>query len=358
MLANFIGLLGIGVLVVASAAAAQASKPMKSDFVLTQEFIYSEAPFPSAHASTIVEPRPGLLLAAWFGGTNEGNDDVEIWSSRKQPGQPWSQPSRLTETPDIPVWNPVLFQDGDRTWLFYKVGPSPREWVGAWRTSDDGGETWSDAAYLPAGLLGPIRAKPIRLSNGSWLAGTSVEAGYRWDSPADAPYRIWTCWAERSSDKGKNWTRHGPIALPSEAFGVIQPTLWETSTGEVRMFMRSTERVGRIVSSTSKDGGRTWSPAEPTGLPNPNAGIDAAKLRDGRLVLIYNHTVQGRDVIHLAVSLDDGDTWTEPHVLEEGQGEFSYPAVIQSEDGLIHVTYTWRRTHIRHTVLDHSRLPG
>jgi predicted neuraminidase len=344
-------------LAVVQTVSSQPSEPRDSAFIVTREFIYVKAPFPSAHASTIVEARPGTLVAAWFGGTQEGSNDVEIWSSRKEPGKPWSAPVPLTETPDIPVWNPVLFQDGDSTWLFYKIGPSPREWIGAYRISVDGGVTWGAVTYLPAGLLGPARAKPIRLADGSWLAGTSVEAGYRWDTPADAPYRAWTCWVERIADDGGSWIRYGPITLPGQPYGVIQPTLWQTATGEVRMLMRSTERVGRIVFSASRDGGRTWSLGKVTPLPNPNAGIDVVKLRDGRLVLIYNHTPRGRDAIHLAISRDDGDSWSKPYVLEEGQGEFSYPAVIQTADGLIHVTYTWRRTHIRHLVLDPGMLP-
>ncbi len=351
------GLIGVSLVTGVLSARGQSSNSAGSDFVQMREFIYAEAPFPSAHASTIVEVRPGLLLAAWFGGTREGSDDVEIWSSRKQSGKPWSKPVCLTNTPDMPVWNPVLFEDGTRTWLFYKIGPSPREWVGAYQTSDDEGVTWSKVAYLPAGLIGPVRSKPIRLSDGTWLAGSSVEAGYRGDTPPDAPYRSWTAWVERSSDGGRSWMRFGPIVIPGQPYGVIQPTLWQTRTGQVRMLMRSTERIGRIVASESQDSGRTWAPGRLTALPNPNAAIDVVKLRDGRLVLVYNHTPQGRDAIHVAVSHDEGDSWSTPQVLEEGQGEFSYPAVIQSSDGLIHVTYTWRRTHIRHQVLDPGKLP-
>jgi predicted neuraminidase len=207
-------------------------------------------------------------------------------------------------------------------------------------------------------LYGPARAKPIRLSDGAWLAGTSVEAGSRFDRPAVSPYRSWAAWVERSTDHGVTWTKHGPIVVPGELFGVIQPTLWETPSGEVRMLMRSTERIGRIVRSSSQDGGRTWDTAHPTSLPNPNAGIDVVRLLDGRLVLIYNHLCRGRDAIHLAISKDEGFTWSDPLVLEQGQGEFSYPAVIQSADGLVHITYTWRRTHIRHLVIDPLKLPG
>jgi len=185
-----------------------------------------------------------------------------------------------------------------------------------------------------------------------------VEAGYESDIPAFAPYKSWAGWVERSTDRGVTWTRHGPITVPGEPFGVIQPALWERSGGDVRMLLRSTDRIGRIVASSSRDRGLTWDPARPTQLPNPNAGIDVVRLRDGRLVLVYNHLVSGRDALHLAVSSDEGETWSTPLVLQRGQGEYSYPAVIQTADGLVHVTYTWRRTHIRHIIVDPLRLPG
>jgi hypothetical protein len=210
--------------------------------------------------------------------------------------------------------------------------------------------------YLPAGLTGPVRTKPIRLSDGTWLAGTSVEAGYRVDTPAVAPYKSWACWVERSTDRGVTWTRHGPITVPGEPFGVIQPTLWDTHGGEVRMLMRSTELIGRIVASSSRDGGLTWNPGRPTLLPNPNSGIDVVRMKDGRLVLVYNHLLHGRDSLHIAVSTDEGNTWSNPLLLEGGEGEFSYPAVIQSADDLLHITYTWKRTHIRHVVIDPFKL--
>ena len=332
--------------------------PVSTEGLLkSSEFIFGSAPFPSAHASTIVETTSGTLLAAWFGGTSEGSDDVQIWLSRKMIGKGWTTPVPVTETPGMAAWNPVLFEDGIKTWLFFKIGPSPREWVGGYKTSDNDGATWSPVTYLPAGLLGPVRTKPIVLTDGTWLAGTSVEAGYRADTPADAPYRSWAAWVERSTDRGNTWTRYGPITVPGQPYGVIQPTLWQNAEGEVRMLLRSTERIGRIVTSTSQDGGRTWTPAQLTGLPNPNAGIDVVRLRDGRLVLVYNHLSEGRNAIHLAVSNDDGKTWSEPIKLEGDDGEFSYPAVIQTSDGLIHVTYTWKRTRIRHLVIDPRKLP-
>jgi len=88
--------------------------------------------------------------------------DTTIWRSVKFPGQSWSPPEPVTDTPGLPAWNPVLFQDGNTTWLFFKVGPRPREWIAGYWTSPDGGRTWSPVEYLPAGLIGPVRAKPTR----------------------------------------------------------------------------------------------------------------------------------------------------------------------------------------------------
>lgn len=320
------------------------------------EFIFSDAPFEGAHASTIVELRDGGLLSAWFAGREEGDPSVEIWTARKPEDSSWSTPRALTDFPEMPCWNPVLFRDAGKLWLFFKVGPSPREWVGAYRTSTDGGRTWSPVEYMPAGQLGPIRNKPIVLSNGDILAGTSVEAGYEGGTPADAPYRSWATWIERSPDGGKTWQKHGPITVPGENYGVIQPTLWETDEGHVKMLMRSTGRIGWICSSVSTDGGKTWSPARPTDLPNPNSGIDAVKLSDGRVVLVYNHSQDSRSPIHLAVSSDDGESWGDPLILEQGEGEFSYPAIIQTGDGTIHITYTWKRQRIRHLTVDPEQL--
>ena len=92
-----------------------------------------------------------------------------------------------------------------------------------------------------------------------------------------------------------------------------------------------------------------WSALALTELPNPNSGIDAVTLRDGRQLLVYNHTTDGRSPLNVAVSRD-GRSWEAALVLEDAPGEYSYPAVIQSADGLVHVTYTWQRRRIRHSL--------
>jgi len=303
-------------------------------------FIFEKAEFRSCHASTIVEVEPGKFLAAWFGGTAEGKGDVKIWLARFDSKQ-WSKPEIIAQAEGVPCWNPVLFLSNSGTlFLWYKAGPNPMSWTAFVRRSHDKGVTFGKPEQYPAGLLGPIRAKPIQTADGTILAGSSVES-----------YRAWTSWLERSRDDGKTWMRFGPIAVPDHPFGIIQPTLHQTKDGTLIALCRS-RGLGVVCRSESNDGGETWSPAKPTELPNPGSGIDVLKLKSGNLVLIYNHTKISRSPLNLARSTDDGKTWKAMKVLEDQPGEYSYPAIIQSADGMLQMTYTWNRTHIKHLTVD------
>lgn len=311
----------------------------------TGEFIFEQAPFSSCHASTLVEVAPGELLAAWFGGSAEGRPDVAIWGARRSRGN-WSEPFELAREADIATYNPVLFFSRDGTlWLYYKFGPSPSSWTGARRSSRDCGKTWSEIEHLPAGLYGPIKNKPLVLADGTILSGTSVES-----------YHAWACWVERSTDNARTWTRHGPIVVPGEPHGIIQPALVPLPGGKLRMFVRATQRIGRICYADSSDGGLTWSDARRTSLPNPNSGIDAVALADGRILLVYNRSEIGRTPLNVAVSRD-GDAWNTFLALETDPGEYSYPAVIQAAGGSVHVTYTWNRKRIKHVEIPLSEIP-
>jgi predicted neuraminidase len=310
----------------------------------SSRFIYEQAPFSSCHASTIEETRPGEFAAAWFGGSAEGRPDVAIWLSLYADGA-WSAPVEVAREPNMPMWNPVLFKGPEgRLWLYYKVGPSPREWTGARRSSADGGRTWSAEERLPAGILGPIKNKPLLLDDGAIISGSSVES-----------YQAWACWVERSTDAGRTWTKHGPIEYPGQPFGLIQPAVTRLPGGALRLFMRS-RGIARICYSDSNDRGLTWTPAGALQLPNPNSGIDAVTLRDGRLVLIYNHAERGRTPLNLAVSRD-GTKWSMFATLESEPGEYSYPAIIQSSSGDLHATYTWKRRRIRHVEIPLAEVP-
>lgn len=310
-----------------------------------QGFIFEKAPFASCHAATIVETRPGAHLAAWFGGDAEGRPNVAIWGARLENGR-WSVPFELVREPEIATYNPVLFYSKDGTlWLYYKFGPHPSRWTAGRISSRDHGKTWTPPEHLPAGIYGPIKNKPLVLRDGTIVSGTSVES-----------HKAWTSWVERSTDNAKTWTKHGPIEYPGDVYASIQPAIVPLGDGRLRMFVRTTDHIGRVAKADSRDGGRTWTPLTLTELPNPNSGIDAVALRDGRIVLAYNHTNSGRSPLNLAVSAD-GERWKMFLAVESQPGEFSYPSLIQSRDGSVELVYTWNRKRIKHVRVPLADIP-
>ena len=314
--------------------------------VVESEFVYTDAPTPQCHATTIAETTKGTLVAAWFGGTREKAPDVGIWVSRNVDNA-WSKPTEVASGANadggpFPCWNPVLFQPkNEPLMLFYKVGPDPKTWWGELRTSTDEGQTWSAATRLPDGILGPVKNKPVQLPNGDLLLPTSSE------------HDGWRVHFERTADLGKTFTRTEPIN-DGKAVSAIQPSILTRKDGSLLAIGRS--RQGKLWQAASADGGKTWGELTLTTLPNPNSGTDAVTLSDGRQVLVYNHTTRGRSPLNVAISDDDGKTWKSAAVLESDSGEYSYPAVIQARDGLVHITYTWKRERVKHVVLDPDKL--
>ncbi len=313
--------------------------------LLTAEFIFDSAPFPQCHASTIVETTDGLA-AAWFGGKHEKSPDVGIWLSRRIDGK-WTAPVEVANGAQdavkrYPCWNPVLFQPRNGPMmLFYKVGPDPERWWGMLMTSSDEGKSWSAPRRLPENIIGPAKNKPVQLADGDILCGSSTEqAG-------------WQVHFERTPDLGKTWETVGPINEARE-IGAIQPSILFHPGHRLQAVGRTEQ--GRIFDTWSEDDGRTWGKLTLIGLPNPNSGIDALTLRDGRQLLVYNHTAKGRSPLNVAVSAD-GRRWQAALTLENEAGkEFSYPAVIQTRDGLVHIVYTWNRTRIKHVIVEPANL--
>ena len=344
------------VLAVLLAGGCAPKKSALTSAIVHSELLNENAPYPECHASTLVEVAPGQLVAAWFGGTKERNPDVGIWLARQEQGH-WQKAVEVANGiqpngPRLPTWNPVLFQPprGPLV-LFYKVGPSPSQWWGMMMTSPDQGKTWSEPRRLPDGILGPVKNKPIVLSDGAWLSGSSSEGN------PDG----WRVHFEISRDSGQTWSIAGQ---PSKGVGfdAIQPSILFFPDGKLEALCRT--KQGVVAQTWSSDGGKTWSPLTATDLPNPNSGTDAVTLADGRQLLIYNHSghraneAKG-DRYPLDVALSkDGVGWKRVLTLESEplSSGYAYPAVIQTSDGRVHITYTWNRKMIKHVVLDVTKL--
>lgn len=315
--------------------------------LVTEEDIFTKAPFKSCHAATICSLNNGELMAAWFGGNYEGDTSVAIWSAiRNKDG--WTAPKKIAtgtlNGKTYACWNPVLFTDKKgKLYLHYKVGASPRNWKAFYKISSDRGHSWSASMQLPDSLLGPIRNKPLILANGEILYPSSRE------SEEDDN---WTAHMEKSSADLVHWRT---FTLPPTAFGIIQPTLLQYKDKRIQALFRSREHV--IVQSWSTDEGEHWSVPTATNLPNPNSGIDAVSMRNGTQLLGYNplkagaNWWEGRSVLKIASSTD-GINWKDVYTLEEHkEGEYSYPAIIVDDTDNIHIVYTAKRAVIRYVRL-------
>ncbi|MGG4035980.1 sialidase family protein [Paenibacillus cisolokensis] len=309
-----------------------------------KEFIFEEErPFRSCHAATLEVLPGGTIVAAWFGGSREGAGDVDIWASRRTESG-WAAPVKLAGEEGVPHWNPVLFRRADGVlFLYYKAGLRISSWTTMVMRSTDGGETWSDPKPLVEGDVdgrGPVKNKPIVLSDGTIAAPASLEPD-------------WDCFVDLSRDGGETWVRSETVPLDHGSLigkGIIQPTLWESSPGNVHMLARSTE--GAIYRSDSADGGATWCPAYPTELPNNNSGIDLTRTEDGLLALVYNPvrpepgTIKGaRSPLVMRLSGDNGRTWHSELLIDQGEKQYSYPAIV-ADGNVLHVAYTWKRERI------------
>ena len=297
--------------------------------IVTEEFIYEKAPFPSSHSATITETPKGLV-AAWFGGTRERHPDVEIWISRRVNNK-WTAPVSVangiqSDTFRYPTWNPVLYQvpDGELL-LFYKIGPSPSAWKGWMKTSKDNGITWSAAKALPEGFIGPVKNKPVLVGKNKLISPTSTEGSG------------WKIHFEVTEDFGKTWRKIGPIN-DGKTLNAIQPSILTHKDGRLQILARSRDRA--VLESWYSDNGETWSPLAKTNLPNNNSGTDAVTLKDGRQLLVYNHVLPpgieikgARTPLNVSVS-KDGKAWYAALILEDSPiSQYSYPSVIQTKDG-------------------------
>jgi predicted neuraminidase len=307
---------------------------------------------PSAHASSICELADGRMAAVWYAGTREGARDVAIYFATRDPGltNGWSTPraiiTRETAGEETfryvkKVGNAVLFAgtNGHLHVLFVTTG------FGGWscsalnlKTSTDGGVTWSRTQRLGLSPFLNIselaKNPPVQLADGRFAVPIYHELLGKFTE------MLWL----RPREEGFDY-------LKTRAFGgrtAFQSALVATSETNAVLLSRATGPVMKVHVSRTADAGKDWTAPETIDLPNSNSGLDAIRLADGRLLLVFNDSSDGRENLRLAISADGGTTWRRAGTLvEENGNEFSYPTVLQTRDGLIHVTYTWKRLGIK-----------
>lgn len=353
------------VLLCASHTIAQGDQPNPS--IIKEELLSQDHKKFDCHSSSIIETAPGQFCVVWKGGYGRGRSNggmtkgVGIWMTRFD-GQNWSEPKKIVSNPDSVCWGPVLTKlPSGELLLFYRIGPNPRNVVAFLKRSTDNGLHWSAEEILTAGILGPVKGKPIVTDDGTLICGSSVEVG----EPSDK-FKATACWIEISKDGGRQWKKFGPLEIPGQKFGAIDPVLFYSNAAkQIRLLCRDRANkvggTGYIWTATSDDGGMTWTALEKTTLPNPDISVEAVDLGAQNILLVYNNSHVNRYPLSIALSKDGGATWAPSIVLETDSGEV--PAAILASDGRVHITYAWRAAdddsprRIKHVIIDPALLP-
>ena len=309
-----------------------------------------------SHVASICELPDGRLVATWYAGSREGAGDVAIYLATKAPGDSrWSAPraivTRESAARDLnryirKVGNAVVFADGNGRLSLLYVTVSIGGWSGSslnLTTSSDGGATWTQSQRLTLSpffnLAELVKNAPTPLLYGQWAVPIYHEL------VSTFPEVLWL-------EETQNGIRVSKTRVGAGWFG-YQPALTPLGISTALAVLRNDDEAKTLSIAHTEDGGQTWSTPQSLALPNPDAGLDAIRLSDGRLLLAFNDSTTGRENLRLALSRDDGQTWTRiATVAEEPGADFSYPFLMQAADGDVHLVYTWKRAAIRHVVFN------
>jgi predicted neuraminidase len=359
------------------------------------------------HAANLLALPDGDLLCAWFAGTQEGIPDISIYLSRLKSGATeWSAPVKLSDDPGRSEQNPVLNRLPDGSlWLFWTAQESGNQdtAIVRRRISFDNGRSWGPIEVL-FDTPGTFVRQPLTvLATGEWLLPVFYcknRPGRKWVGDED------TSAVKISRDGGKTWQER-PVP---DSTGCVHMNIVDLKDGSLVAFFRS-RWADHIYRSRSSDRGETWTPPQPTELPNNNSSIQCVRLADGNLAMVFNdRNAQGcserrlslyddigdnenlapqpsqcgltaekktafwgvpRAPMTVAISEDAGVTWPFRQNLDTGDGycmtnnsiqglnrEYSYPSVIQTPDGVIHIAYTYFRQKIKYVAVTEAWVAG
>jgi len=320
-----------------------------------------EHPGPYKHPASITELSNGDLYIAYYGGSGEYGDDTAVYGSRLKKGEMlWTAPQIIADTPDRGEGNPVVWQAPDgKVWLFY-VNRYGETWSNARvkaKISTDSAQTWSDSFMLNFEEGTMVRGQPIVLNNGDYLLPMYYETG----EDREKTISTTTSYFMRYNPKTKKWTETNRIKSP---MGNLQAQVVQISDNYLITYIRRGGDFlptghGYMLRAESRDGGYTWSDAVETEVPNPNSAVDFIKLKNGHLLLVYNHNMNDRTPLTVAVSTDGDKSYPFRRNIAGGDNTFAYPYAIQTADGKIHIVYTTNnRTTIMHAVFDEFAIIG
>ncbi|HXB72703.1 MAG TPA: exo-alpha-sialidase [Candidatus Acidoferrales bacterium] len=317
------------------------------------ELIFEKIPgAPAHHASSIAEAPNGDLLVTWYGGSYESSDDEALYMARRKKGERnWSTPELLFRDAAHPVGNAIIFVDpAQKIWILWGRMEATQPllahtgWDGArlmYRVSNDNGHAWTKDVLFPMETSGWLpRNLPVTLPGGELLVPLSDER-----DNVDKSFFV------KTKDNGKTWVRSQNI--PNQNVMGEQPAVAPRPDGSLLAFVRLKPA---LLQTESTDGGLNWTPAHATDLKCPDSAISLRALRNGHLLLAHNDSDRARTPLSITRSLDGGKTWSSHLVFESNPGEYSYPSILQTSDGLIHVTYTYRRYSIKHVEFDENWL--
>ncbi|HHE65538.1 MAG TPA: exo-alpha-sialidase, partial [Bacteroidetes bacterium] len=162
-----------------------------------------------------------------------------------------------------------------------------------------------------------------------------------------------------SDDDGNTWRP----SLPIVGRGPIQPALAIRKNGDIVALMRdSGDEPARVQKSISSDEGESWNASLRTEIPN-TASVELLALKDGLWAFVGNDINGGRNRLSLYLSDDEGESWKWNVQVENenrGEGSFSYPSLIQTSDGLLHLTYSYskgeKKKSIKYVVIDPNKI--
>jgi predicted neuraminidase len=349
-------------------ASLRALTPMPPAFVTPPQAIHSTLPAefareelpamaPIAHASSLTELADGRLAAVWYAGSGEGALDVKLWFSIRD-AEGWSPPRVVATPADTSagvgayvrkLGNPVIYARGKRLHLWY-VSVAAGGWSGSsisYKSSDDDGQNWLSAERLttsPLFNLGTlVRGPPVALADGGFGLPVYQE--------------LFTRRAEwlRIDASGRTLDK---VRLPSPAPG-LQPSVAATDAQNGLALLRSgdTQR-GVVMADVTADGGASWHQVASLPIANRNTSLALLRLGSGRLLLAAN-PYEGRSLLQLFLSNDDGNNWWPARVIEDDPNktaEYSYPALVQTRDGRIHLSYTFQFRTIAHAIFTEAAL--